>query len=468
MKAYALSGWCFRCWLLLLGVTLFSQGAFAEVQSDAIYETVLDAYQSKAGAWASVITARATWLYWTLVLISMIWTFGLMALRKADIGEFFTELLKFTIATGFFWWLLTNGPQFSSDIIKSMRMIGAQATGSSGEIQPGNVSQIGFDVFFRILDSISVTSPGTAIAAVALGLGILLVVSLIAVNMLILLCCGWILAYAGVFFLGFGGSRWTSDIAINYYKTVLGVATQLMAMVLLVGIGSSIMQGYYDRLAAGLQLKEVAVLFVVAIILYQLVERVPTMLSGIITGASIHGMGGGFGAGMAAGAMGMAGAAVAAGGAMMGAAAQNTVGAGAALKASFDLAKSHMETGGGLFQGLAAAAGGEGGGAFSAAMGSGAAFVADMSANLAKGVAAVAKDSMQEMKDNFMHGEDANQAGAGEALGGVDATVGGRVANSIKETGEAEAAALSEGFAGDSIGGDEVSNFVNKADGGEA
>jgi type IV secretion system protein VirB6/type IV secretion system protein TrbL len=39
--------------------------------------------------------------------------------------------------------------------------------------------------------------------------------------MLLLLASGWVLAYGGVFFLGFGGSRWTSDLAINYYKTVL-------------------------------------------------------------------------------------------------------------------------------------------------------------------------------------------------------------------------------------------------------
>ena len=32
----------------------------------------------------------------------------------------------------------------------------------------------------------------------------------------------WILAYAGIFFLGFGGSRSTSEMAINYYKTVRG------------------------------------------------------------------------------------------------------------------------------------------------------------------------------------------------------------------------------------------------------
>src|SRR5690554_3583622 len=45
---------------------------------------------------------HASWLFWTLVVISMVWTFGMMALRKADIGEFFAEFTRFTITTGFF------------------------------------------------------------------------------------------------------------------------------------------------------------------------------------------------------------------------------------------------------------------------------------------------------------------------------------------------------------------------------
>jgi type IV secretion system protein TrbL len=69
---------------------------------------------------------------------------------------------------------------------------------------------------------------------------ILVVLTLVGVNMLLLLISGWILAYAGSFFLGFGGSRWTSDMAITYFKTVLGVGAQLFAMVLLVGIGKSL------------------------------------------------------------------------------------------------------------------------------------------------------------------------------------------------------------------------------------
>ncbi|WP_177168777.1 hypothetical protein [Nitrosovibrio sp. Nv6] len=42
----------------------------------------------------------------------------------------------------------------------------------------------------------------------------------ISVDMLLLLIAGWILAYARIFFLDFG-VRWTSDMASNYYKTVV-------------------------------------------------------------------------------------------------------------------------------------------------------------------------------------------------------------------------------------------------------
>ncbi|MCH5536564.1 MULTISPECIES: type IV secretion system protein [Pseudomonas] len=64
------------------------------------------------------------------------------------------------------------------------------------------------------------------------------ILALIALNMLLLLISAWLLAYAGIFLLGFGGSQWTSDIAINYYKTVLGVGIQLFTMTFLIGVGN--------------------------------------------------------------------------------------------------------------------------------------------------------------------------------------------------------------------------------------
>ena len=94
-----------------------------------MFDSVLDRYRAAASGWPDVITTAATWLFWTLVVISMVWTFGMMALRKADIGEFFAEFVRFTIFTGFFWWALTNGPNFASSIYASLRQLAGNATG---------------------------------------------------------------------------------------------------------------------------------------------------------------------------------------------------------------------------------------------------------------------------------------------------------------------------------------------------
>ena len=73
--------------------------------------------------------------------------------------------------------------------------------------------------------------------------------------MILLLISDGILAYTDIFFLCFGGSRWTSDMAINYYKTVLGVAVTLLAMVLLVGISKTFLDDYYLQMNAGSNFK---------------------------------------------------------------------------------------------------------------------------------------------------------------------------------------------------------------------
>jgi type IV secretion system protein TrbL len=197
----------------------------------------------------------------------MVWTFGMMALRKADIGEFFAEFVRFTIFTGFFWWLLTNGPNFASSIYASLRQIAGNATGLGQALSPSGIVDMGFAIFYKVMDQSSVWSPVDSMAGILMAVAILVILALVGVNMLLLLASGWVLAYGGVFFLGFGGSRWTSDMAINYYKTVLGVAAQLLAMVLLVGIGKTFLDDYYSRMSAGISLKEMGVMLIVCVIL---------------------------------------------------------------------------------------------------------------------------------------------------------------------------------------------------------
>ncbi len=336
-------------WLLIIVLLIFAVDANAAIDNYGLMDDILQRFKNNASSWASVIENSASRLFWILVVISMVWTFGMMALRKADIGEFFAELVRFTIFTGFFWWLLINGPAFARSIIDSLTQLGGSAsslTGFTGSFTPSSIVEIGFILLGKAFAESSGWSPIDSFIGVILALIILALTALIAVNMLLLLISAWILAYGGIFFLGFGGSRWTSDMAINYYKTVLGIAAQIMTMILLIGIGKSLIFDYYNNMKSGIDFSEMAVVMIVVLVIFVLTNKVPQLISGIITGASVGGMGiGQFGAGAAMGAAGMAAAAAAVGGAMIAAGATQGAGGVSALMAAFSQANANVASG---------------------------------------------------------------------------------------------------------------------------
>lgn len=311
--------------MLILGsasllLALFAASASAELSNQGMLDKVVEAFSARAKGWQTVLMNAATWLFWTLGTISLAWTGGMMVLRKADLGEFFAEFIRFILFFGFFLWLLRNGPEFTHSIIGSMQQLGAQA-GGLPSATPSGIVDIGFNIWHLAVQNLSGWSIVDSLVAAMLSAAILLLLAAIAVNMLLLLISAWMLMYAGIFFLGFGGSRWTSDMAISYYKTVLGLGVQLLAMTLLVGIGSDLLSTFYGKLSPGKpNFEELSVILVFCLALLMLTTRIPAMVAGIITGGSGASSGiGGWGAGAVMGAaMGAAGAASAAAASMAG------------------------------------------------------------------------------------------------------------------------------------------------------
>ena len=333
---------------IFLCLVVISANAHAAISNVGILDDVLRRYSMAASAWGTVITAHASWLFWTLALISMVWTFGMMILRKADIGEFFAEFIRFIVFTGFFWWLLINGPRFANSIIDSLRQIGSSASGTGGAITPSGIVDIGFDIFGKVYDNSSGWTPVDSTVGIIISLIILVVLALVAVNMLVLLISGWMLAYAGIFFLGFGGSRWTSDMAISYFKTVLSVAAQLFTMVLLVGIGKSFIDQYYTNMDPSYaDMKELGIMLIVSVVLLALVNKLPPLIGQIPMGGGTGAIGNGFGAGAAMGAASMATLAAGMAGAAAMSGMTSMAGGASAIKAAYEKAQANMGGDGG-------------------------------------------------------------------------------------------------------------------------
>lgn len=414
-------------WPLLVTLLCVSMDANAAIDSYGLMDDVLQKFKDNASSWAATFEAAATRLFWILATISMVWTFGMMALRKADIGEFFAEFVRFTIMTGFFWWMLTNGPAFAASIIDSLKQLGGTAsalTGFADSFSPSAIVDIGFIVLGKALSEVSGWSPIDSFIGVVLALAVLILMTLIAINMLLLLVSAWILAYAGIFFLGFGGAKWTSDMAINYYKTVLGLAAQIMAMILLVGIGKSIIFDYYDNMEEGVVFMEMAVIVVVALVLFVLTNKIPGLISGIITGASVGGNGiGAFGAGAAVGAVGMAAAAAATGGAAFAAGAANISGGAQALMAAYKGAQGNVAAGSDITSRLAGAMGGggdSGGGGGGSDSGGGSPLASAMGLNSSTSSSSSSSSSLGESSSSQFSSSSSDGGNSGGTASGSD------------------------------------------------
>lgn len=459
---------------LLLGLffSLYSAGASAELAfhdpatQTGVLDQVIQEFVSRAAAWQGVIMAAATWLFWTLGTISFTWTMGMLALRKADIGDFFSEFIRFTLFFGFFYWLLQNGPYFAETIISSLRQIGDNAAGTAG-LSPSGVVDIGFMIWKQAVSNLSGWNPIDSFVGMVLSAGIMLALATIAVNMLLLLISGWILMYAGIFFLGFGGSRWTSDMAINYFKTVLGLAVELLVMILLVGVGNNLLTSFYAKMnKATLNFEELGVMLVFCLALLTLTGQVPKMVAGIISGGGGGGGAGGFGAGAIAGAaLGAAGtaagAASMAGSAVM-SGAQNISGGASAIKAAIQKAQGSADGGSGM-PSLGAGSsdkGSDSGSPLRAAMGidssnqsggmmqKAASLAAGAASELAKGTGSLIKEKASEAASNFQ--EKASQ------------TIGGQLASTIQGEPSFDGNSLSAAGHDDDDMDDEIAEFVNR------
>ncbi len=442
-KAWQLTG------VIILVGLLFVAEAHAAIDSNGVLDNVLNQYWQAASQWSSILSSAARRLFWSLVVISMVWTFGMMLLRKADIGEFFAEFVRFTIFTGFFWWLLTNGPVFANSIIQSLTQLGSTASGLGSSFLPSSIVDVGFGIFGKVIDGSKILEPIDSAIGIIIALIILFILALIGINMLLLMVAAWILAYAGIFFLGFGGSRWTSDMAVNYYKTVLGLAAQIMAVILLVGIGKTFIDSYYTNMDAGITLKDMAVMLIVSLVLLELVNKVPHLIGGIANGSSLHGPGvGSHGAAAGLGMMGLAAAAAMTGGSAVKAGLTSMGGGASAVMAAVSKGSQNVAAGTDFLSGfggqnspssgstsssgsgtpLAEAAGFSGsqssqskGGSPSRSAGTAGRVAVDAVANLARGTKDVAKNKFDDLK--------------GSAAQAMSETTGGKIAAAIRRAG---------------------------------
>ena len=283
-------------------------------------DDALGLFRQSAAQWKQTIEKAAMYIFWTLGTISLVITYGTMLVRKADIGEFFAETIRFMLFFGFFLWLLQNGPAFANDIVNSLRTLGDTASGSYGGTSPSRVIDVGLKVVAKTAKAGSWWEPGIWLGAWIVALISLILLTLVGLNLFMLYAASYIVLYAGFFVLGFGGSRWTSDIAINYYKSVLAIALKLMTMILLISLCGGLIEKYFNAMPGKIDLVQHNSFLIFCLTFFVISHTVPDMVAGMVSGGAA-GVGSTSGGAMFRATQTAMTAAAAAGGAAIGAAA---------------------------------------------------------------------------------------------------------------------------------------------------
>lgn len=280
---------------LLIGLFLciFSCIALADPPAAGMLDAVNTGFSKLQKPWFDVIRGFAFSLFWKLAILDFMWTAITWVRDRKEFGEITASISSKVFSFLFFLTLLKMADTWIPYIIESFVHIGQTAAGASN-ITPDGVLLFGLKVALTLFQQLLelkmheimfMVMPMTLVAIIVV-LGYVTV----AGQLLITLIESYICIGGGVIMLGFGGSKWTADMASSYIKYAVGVGIKLMILYLVIGAGMTLFSetnilassntgNPFELIKAGLVI--LAEAFIFAVLCWQ----IPSMASAMATGS---------------------------------------------------------------------------------------------------------------------------------------------------------------------------------------
>ena len=270
---------------LLLLIAIPSYAAAPQGQgvpeSGAINELLLT-FENAASVWPPIIRQYVTWLFWALVGVSWAWHFSWMAFKGDNFIELLAELTRRSLLIGFFYWLVIDGTSIASSIVEGFMFSGNKISGQY--IHPGSVFDIGFSLASEIIKKLSWTSMGDSIGFILAGLGILIIMAFITLEMVLIIIQYYIMLNLGVVMMGFLGHEWSREYGINYFRLMLGLGVKFLIMQMIVSLSLSILQTWLQT--SDLTWTQVLLILPTLLVIWGLVREVPAQAASLISGVT--------------------------------------------------------------------------------------------------------------------------------------------------------------------------------------
>ena len=195
-------------------------------------------FQNAAKAVGDDLKEIAERLLYSLLLIEMVWSLGLIVMRGGNIGRLLSALFRRIVIAGFFLFLIDGIPMADGTVgIATFITRVAEGLGNAtieSSIKPsevfGNIYDAGAQIYY------ATSGIGRKLSAGLVWLVLMFLGGIIAGLMLLAYIQIYIVFTIGIVTLAFGAWRQTEGIARNFLFSALGKSFKLFALLLIVAV----------------------------------------------------------------------------------------------------------------------------------------------------------------------------------------------------------------------------------------
>ncbi len=302
---------------LHLGALAVLAGVSLSAHADTrIMDDIAQQYKNASVGWSGTLLGFANRLFALLALIELAWSAAVWVLDKSEFQSLFAAIAKKIMWIGMFYALLLNGPVWIPAIVDSFVDAGAAAGGGAG-LSPTDVFNTGIMNAATLVSGMSaldiLKDPAMMMFGGLSAIIMVLAFAVIAGQLLIALVESYIAISAGMLFLGFGGSRWTTDFVQKFIGYAVATGVKLFMLYLVISIGNTQALTWAPMLtnalgaATGDKFNVILTVMGGSVLLAFLAMQIPSMAASMLAGSPTLTAGGAAGTGAAIGA-GMVGA----------------------------------------------------------------------------------------------------------------------------------------------------------------
>ena len=261
------------------------EAALAATDADFVSRLV-EAFYQKTSAWEPILKKYALLVFRWLLILEVCYLGIKAALNRDQVGDIFRQFVMLLLMAGFFLAVINYYKEWSWNLIDGLKQVGFEL--SSPQYASDSPFIAGMKIVKLILAKLSAWSPGNSIALLIAALVVMVCFALISAQVVFIKCEAMVAMMASLILVGFGGSSFLKEYAVNAVRYVLAVAFKLFVMQLVLGVGLAFIQDFDTSTA---ELQDIFVIIGASIVLLALVKSLPDTCAGIINGSHVSGGG---------------------------------------------------------------------------------------------------------------------------------------------------------------------------------